>query len=451
MAIIREAGHWEGLVHQRTRTADEILVWSRCTAVRDAAGAVVSIVQADRDMTWVLGALGPGGSAQRAAIEDVRRVQRLEGIGRLTGGIALELNNLLSAITGYLEFVRDAAGDSAVLADLDEVTSATYRAANLTRQLLVFSRSRVTQPQLVKPNDVVTEVIARLRRVVGERVRVETALDPAVPAVRIDPAQLEHALLSLALNGADAMPNGGTLTLTTSLADAFGGRGERRAVTIDVGDTGGGMDEPTRQRAPEPFFTTRPADDDAGLGLTAVSAVVTHAGGVLSIASTPGLGTRVSITLPVPDTPPGGVPNVRGIAQASVAPGRCRILLVEDDASVRRLACRLLEREGHVVVEARTGAEALALWREARAANVTIDVVITDVVMPDMGGRELVAQVRATEPRMPVVYVSGYLADAVAGLDLAGPTELLEKPFSAASLLGAVEAVRGLQDGQDNR
>jgi CheY-like chemotaxis protein len=207
------------------------------------------------------------------------------------------------------------------------------------------------------------------------------------------------------------------------LADVFGGRGERRAVSIEVSDTGVGMDDRTRRRALEPFFTTKASE---------------------------GAGTRVSITLPVPDD----------LAQrdetdswSGTGPraGRGRGLLVEDDVAVRTVARRLLQREGHTVIEARTGEHALQRWREATRAGEQISVVVTDIVMPDMGGRELIAQLRAVEPKLPVVYVSAYLADAVSGLDLSGPAERLEKPFSAASLNAAVDAVLGPGDEIEQR
>jgi PAS domain S-box-containing protein len=545
---IRATGDWEGLVYHQTRDRKEVAVWTRWTAVRDTDGSVLSVVQADRDVTWladlvesaadaiiVIGrerrivlfnraaadlfamssseaidqsierflpegiadllvgspADGPSsmvatsrrvvdgrrtdgsvltveativrtqpggqplttlvlrdGSGVRRLEEHLRETQRVEAIGRLAGGIAHDFNNLLSTITGHLEFVRSAVDPSA-MDDLDEITSAAYRASQLARQLLVFSRSQVTRPRFVKPNEIIQTSAELLRRVIGPGVHLELDLDPDVPGVRVDPAQLEQALVSLVINASDAMPNGGTLTVATRSADVFGGRGEPRAVSIEVSDTGVGMDDRTRRRAVEPFFTTK-TSEGAGLGLAAVQGVATQAGGSVSITSAPGAGTRVSITLPVPDDL---AERDETDSWSGTGPraGRGRVLLVEDDVAVRTVARRLLQREGHTVIEARTGEHALQRWREITSTGDRISVVVTDVVMPDMGGRELIAQLRAVEPKLPVVYVSAYLADAVSGLDLSGPAELLEKPFSAASLNAAVDAVLGPGEDIDRR
>jgi two-component system, cell cycle sensor histidine kinase and response regulator CckA len=378
---------------------------------------------------------------RRTLEEQFRQSQRMESIGRLAAGIAHDFNNLLSAISGFLELARPGVTDADAIADLDEARLAADRAARLTRQLLIFTRNPVTRPRLVSPNDSVAAVTTLLRRAIGEDVRLETALDASVPQVRADPAQLEQALLNLAINARDAMPNGGTLTITTRLGAIQVAGGERRAAVIEVVDTGTGMDERTRARAFEPFFTTKDPSRGTGLGLPAVQGVAIAAGGTVSIDSAPGAGTRVVITLPVAEDDELDADVSPGWDATSPPAGRGRLLLVEDEDAVRGLARRLLRRQGHMVIEARTGEDALARWSEAQSRGEHIDAVVTDVVMPDMGGRELVARLRELSPRLPVVYMSGYVVDAAAALDLSEPAYVLEKPFTGASLNAAVDAV----------
>ncbi|MBX6332804.1 MAG: PAS domain S-box protein, partial [Gemmatimonadaceae bacterium] len=375
----------------------------------------------------------------------LRQAQKLEAVGQLAGGIAHDFNNILTAIASNVELALTALPvDHPVQGDLHEIKRATTRAAAFTRQLLAFSRKQVLQPRPVSLNEVVSGTERLLRRTLTENIALTTALDPTVGLVRADPGQLEQVVMNLAVNARDAMPNGGVLSIRTSNVDVTPGAVDERGplpagayVCLEVRDSGTGMDAQTQLHIFEPFFTTKEPGRGTGLGLATVYGIVKQSGGHIRVESAPNRGSVFSIYLPrVAEQPaaasePAPLP-VRGT-------GGERILLVEDEAAVRISVRRILERHGYQVWEAGNGTEALQRWDREHGA---IDLVLSDVVMPGMGGRELIAALRARQPAVRVVLMSGY-ADAMGSLVTpeAEDVPFIEKPFQLDVLLARLREV----------
>ena len=383
--------------------------------------------------------------ALREREEELRHAQKLEAVGKLAGGIAHDFNNLLTVINGHARFALDGLEEgSALEADMLEIEKAGVRAAALTQQLLAYSRRQVLHPQILDPNVVVLETHGMLRRVIGEHIKVETHLTPDDVRVRADRGQLEQVLMNLVVNARDAMPEGGTLTLETELITLEPGdprttRWEVAAgtfVRIGVADTGVGMDQDTLAQAFEPFFTTKELGKGTGLGLATVFGIVKQSGGHVEARSRMGEGTSCDVFLP----------RIRADVPRATAEGREEtdrteggvVLLAEDEAAVRKLAARVLEREGFTVLAAENGARALELI-EGRESE--LDLVVTDLVMPDLGGRELAQRLRSRVPDIPVLFMSGYDEELIA--DGGTSQEFLAKPFTPAELASrVVEALR---------
>jgi signal transduction histidine kinase/CheY-like chemotaxis protein len=358
---------------------------------------------------------------------ELRQAQKMEAIGRLAGGIAHDFNNLLTVINGNGEVLRARlpASDAGLA---DEIVRAGEQAATLTRQLLAFSRKGVVAPRVLCPNTIIDGVRRMLARLVGERVQVVTDLDDTAGCVRIDPGQLEQALLNLAVNARDAMPQGGTLTIRTG---SFPAR-----LRIAVSDTGTGMDAATRARAFEPFFTTKPAGEGTGLGLATVKGIVEQAGGTVGVASEPGEGTTFTLDLPLaPDSRPAESP-VNGPPPPA---NREVILLVEDEPAVQLLERRVLEMGRYEVLVASSGEEALGVLD---GLGGRVDLLVTDVVMPGMSGRELAVAVAGRRPGLRTLFLSGYTPDEVLRQGVrAEEAHFLQKPFTPSSLLGKVREI----------
>ena len=365
--------------------------------------------------------------------------QKMDAVGRLAGGVAHDFNNLLSVILGAVETLGKAlAPYDPLQEEVTDIRDAVGRGATLTRQLLIFGRKEVRTPGLLDVNEVVAGVERLLMRVLGSSVKVELRRDVGRAPVVADSGQLEQVLVNLAINARDAMLRGGTLTIRTgeetldlraaAVLDVIPGP----YVTIDVEDTGFGMDEATRNRAFEPFFTTKGPAQGAGLGLATVDGFVRQSGGAVSLRSAPGVGTHVRIHLPR-----GGTSDVAETMVGPATEPRGVVLLVEDEPRVRSQARRLLQRSGYEVVEASDGVEAKRIFAERQD---DIDVVVTDVVMPIVGGVELVATLRAVQPELPVVLVSGYTAEEQ-DLPLGDRTAFLTKPYTIEALCDAIEAV----------
>ena len=386
-------------------------------------------------------------TGQRRAEEQLRAAQRLEAVGRLAGGVAHDFNNLLVAINGYAEFAMEAVrpGDP-MRADLEEILKAGNRAAALTRQLLAFSRKQVLKPKVINLNDVVKGMEGMLRRLIGEDIDIQTVRGADLGRVLADPGQMEQVIMNLAVNARDAMPRGGKLSIETTNAtgDTCGAPGGP-CVILSVTDTGCGMDEQTKAQIFEPFFTTKGPGEGTGLGLSTVHGIVNQSGGAITVDTWPGRGARFNVILPCVQASQKTV--VRPVA-ARARRGTETILLVEDEHPVRDLAKRFLTAAGYHVLSASNGGEALLICENHKGP---IDLLLTDVVMPMMGGRELWERLTQVRAGLRVVYMSGYSGTAIAHRGLLGDgVRLVEKPFGSQDLTRAVgqalEEMPGVDD-----
>jgi nitrogen-specific signal transduction histidine kinase/ActR/RegA family two-component response regulator len=370
----------------------------------------------------------------------LRQAQKMEAIGRLAGGIAHDFNNLLVVISGYSDLLLTSldAGDPVSKEDVEQILHAGERAATLTRQLLAFSRKQVLQPQILNLNSVMTNIETMLQRLIGEDIRLDILLAPNLAPVTADPGQVEQIIVNLAVNARDAMPRGGQLTLATAnveldqeYARHHVGVQAGRYVLLRVSDTGTGMDADTQARIFEPFFTTKPQGKGTGLGLATVFGIVQQSGGHIAVVSAVGQGTSFTIYLPQA-TQPLDESTPFWLPAHSALRGAETILVVEDDPGVRGATRRFLEGYGYTVLEASHGQEALRIFQ---AHHEPIDLLIADVVMPGMSGRELGERVASLRPALPVLYVSGYTDSAIIRHGLAEATiTLLQKPFTAEAL-----------------
>jgi two-component system, cell cycle sensor histidine kinase and response regulator CckA len=373
--------------------------------------------------------------AVREAETRLRDVQRLEAVGRLAGGVAHDFNNLLTAILGNTdEILRDIPGEAPIRGQIEEIRQTAERAARLTRQLLAYGRRQVLRPQLLDINEIATSLEPLIRATAGDAVALELTLMNDLPRVLVDPQQIRQVLLNLVVNAAEAMPDGGTLRIETGVQDQAVTAGAvplqpGSYVRMVVEDTGSGMPPAIVERALEPFFTTKPQGLGSGLGLSTAYGIVRQSGGTLRLKSKPGDGTSVVVLLPAADAV--ATAARAQIARQSSAAGRT-ILLAEDEPAVRSLARRILERSGYDVLEAANGAEALLV---ARGADRLIDLLVTDVVMPILGGRELATALAAEQPDVRILFISGYNEEAIQqhGVLLPG-SEFLAKPFSPDAL-----------------
>jgi PAS domain S-box-containing protein len=414
--------------------------------VRDGDGRVVGAVAAVMDVT-----------EQRRVEVQLQHAQKLEAVGKLAGGVAHDFNNLLTVITGNLELVRETVRDALppgdpTHADLDEIGRAAERARTLVRQLLAFSRKQPLRPHAVDMGVLVSDSARLLRRLLGAEIQLAVHVTDGPTTVLADPSQLDQVVMNLAVNARDAMRTaahghdgaGGTLemwvepaALAPDEARAWGDLAPGPYVRLVVRDSGHGMDPDTQAHAFEPFFTTKPAGAGTGLGLATVHGIVRQAGGAVRLDSAPGQGTRVTVLLPAAEPAAAAAASVGTRERRTVAAGRGGVLLVEDENAVRAIARRMLERGGYEVFEARHGRDALLLWRAYRDS---IAVVVSDLRMPEMGGRELVAALHADAPELPVVFTSGYTDDGA--VDSPGAHQaFVAKPFTSDGLLDAIARV----------
>ena len=409
--------------------------YTRGRGILDANGQPLRLVGIVQDAT-----------DQRELDTRLRQAQKLEALGLLAGGIAHDFNNLITAIGGYTELALSGlpAADPR-RGDLFEVRKAAERAAGLTRRLLAFSRSQTLQLKVVDVNAVVTGLQALLRRTIGENIDVTLDLDARLSPVRVDPDQLEQVVLNIALNARDAMPDGGELRFTTTLFDADEEWARQHPpvtaghyVRLTIADTGVGMAPEVQARIFEPFFTTKAPGAGTGFGLATVYGIVKQSGGFILVSSTPGQGTVFDIFLPAHATATDShVPETMQ-AGAAAAGGGETILIVEDDGAVRRLARDVLMQAGYQVIEARDGDDALA---RTRAHPAAVDLLITDVVMPGLTGRELAARMEDACPGVRVLYTSGYAKGSTAGVGIEPTAPFLPKPFLPVDLLEKVREV----------
>jgi PAS domain S-box-containing protein len=381
---------------------------------------------------------------ERRKLEDqLRQSQKMEAVGRLAGGVAHDFNNLLTVINGYSELLlRQVGEDSTLRKEVDEIRKAGDRASMLTRQLLAFSRRQVLQPKVLDLNATVSGMATMLRRLIGEDLDLRILPGEGLGRVKADPGQVEQIILNLVVNARDAMPGGGRLTIETSDTSLDGTFSSKHphAVTgphvlLAVSDTGVGMSEETQSHLFEPFFTTKERGKGTGLGLSTVYGIVKQSQGYVYVYSELGKGTTVKVFLPRVE----GEDEIVSPVSAPAPHGTETVLVVEDDTPVRDLVTRVLSAKGYRVLSACEGVEALRLCGDCADP---VDLLVTDVVMPGMGGRELASRVEAAKPGVRVLFVSGYTENAIShhGILEAG-LEFLQKPFTTDALLRKVREV----------
>jgi two-component system cell cycle sensor histidine kinase/response regulator CckA len=398
-------------------------IHDRAFHVYDAKGKPYRVAGIAEDVT-----------AHRELEEKLRQAYKMEAIGRLAGGIAHDFNNLLTVVGGYLHLVLDATPPSDPRHDkLKHILAASNRASTLTSQLLAFTRKQLVQPRSVNVNKLLTNMEALLRPVMGEQIHLATDLGSDLPCVKADPNQLEQVLMNLAANARDAMPKGGEFRIRTAFGSEAAQAGSDRdtgpCVRILISDTGCGMSQNVLEHAFEPFFTTKDVGKGTGLGLSTVYGIIQQNHGTIRVSSSPGRGTTFEILLPAAqegeDVKPAASPleNLRGIET---------ILVAEDESGLRKLVCETLEQLGYTVLQAADGREALSVLREQPRP---VDVLLTDVIMPEIGGPELAKRVRSLVPGTKVIYMSGYTDNTLSSLGLTEPdTEYIQKPFTPAAL-----------------
>jgi PAS domain S-box-containing protein len=382
---------------------------------------------------------------RRSLEEQLRQSQKLEAVGQLAGGVAHDFNNLLTVITGYSDLsLRRLDKDSPFRSSLEEIKKAGERAASLTRQLLAFSRKQVLQPKVLQLNAVVADIEKMLRRLIGEDIDSLTVLEPSLGQIKADPGQIEQVILNLAVNSRDAMPQGGKLTIETANVYLDNQYVKRHTaiqpghyVMLAVSDTGYGIDAETQAHMFEPFFTTKEQGKGTGLGLSTVYGIVKQSGGHLWVYSEVGKGTTIKIYLPRVDEITESEEG--GDTPADLPRGRETVLLTEDEEQVREMIRMILEMNGYHILEAASGEEALAIYKQHEGQ---IDLVMTDVVMSQMSGRELTQSLEILHPGIKVLYMSGYTDDAIVrhGL-LDEEIAFLQKPFTPDALMRKVRAV----------
>jgi len=437
LQVLTDQGYCRDFELRLKRKDGKLLrVLETTTAVKDTAGRIIALRGMLRDVTQ-----------QRQLEEQLLRAQRMEAVGRLAGGVAHDFNNLLTVINGRSDLLRSLLEpDSPLEPEIDEIKKAGKRAASLTRQLLILSRRQVSSPQAVNLNQIITNVENLLRRSIGELIELVTKLSPDLANVISDASQVEQVLLNLALNARDAMPRGGTLTFETENVTVTRGSSLSSLglqvgphVVLRVEDTGVGIDPAIRGQIFEPFVTTKAPAEGTGLGLSTVYGIVQQSNGQIRVDSEPGRGACFEIFLPAvkeavvetPDSEP----------ETESPRGTETILLVEDEAAVRSLLRRFLDSQGYRVVEAADGEMALA---EAESREGEVDLLLTDLVMPGMGGFELARRMEKRWPALKILYMSGYSEDAVGMIDnepLMSSTNFLQKPFSTDLLARRIRSV----------
>ena len=430
---------WEGEIVNKRADGRLYVEAQTITPVRDGSGAISHFVAVKRDIS------------QRRRLEDqLRQAQKMEAVGRLSGGVAHDFNNVLNVIMGFSDLLlKRLPADDPLRRHGHQILKAANRGAGLTRQLLAFSRQQVLQPKIVDLNTVLTDIEKMLARLIGEDVELVTALAPDLGTVEVDPGQIEQVVMNLVVNARDAMPRGGTLAIETAnveLTEADASQYNYPVCTgpyvrLTVTDTGIGMDPGTQSHIFEPFFTTKAVGEGTGLGLSTVYGIVKQSRGYVWVESEVGEGTTFKIFLPRRSRPAAA----SGPAEAGQEPrGSETVLLAEDDDAARGLWREMLESLGYVVIEARNGAHAL---EQAEAHSGRIDLLLSDVVMPRIGGRELAQRLSDHRPGLRVIFMSGYTADTMLrqGIAETGGSKFLQKPFSAQLL---AKKIRETLDGK---
>jgi two-component system, cell cycle sensor histidine kinase and response regulator CckA len=449
-----ELGEWRSVSETHTRPYETIHL--RADGSLFPVLTDVTVLEMEEGVTSFVVTIQDVTELKRAE-ERLRRAQRLEAVGRLAGGVAHEVNNMMTIILGFTDLLsRSGAVMQGRERDLEEIRKAATRAGKTTQQLLAFSRQQILQPIDLDLNQVINGILPALRLLLPANIVVDTSLAPMGVRVHADRAQLEQVLINLAFNARDAMPGGGTLRLLTDsrwLDDQSGRRligipiRPGQYATVSVIDTGHGMDASTVTQVFEPFFTTKPVGSGTGLGLATVYGTVKQSGGYVWVESTPDEGTTVTVCLPQIDNV---VEDRQGTVDREVTSAKCRsgtILVIEDEDGVRDLARRVLEQQGHRVLEARDGPAAVQALEES---GQSVDLVLSDVIIPEIGTVELEQEVRQHRPNLPILYMSGYSRFEVVERGLVPPGgPFLQKPFTAEELTQLV--CEQLEPGGDGK
>jgi len=428
------ASDWEGELLAKRKNGNTFMLALRTSPVVDEQGKPLVIIGVGRDVTEM-----------KMMEEQLRQSQKMEAIGQLAGGIAHDFNNLLTVIEGYVELLLSSTMSSDPTHNfVQQIKKATERATSLTRQLLAFSRSQILQPKNIDLNELVSNMSGLLERLISENIELEIKLTPGLPAIRADRSQIEQILMNLAVNARDAMPDGGILTIETNAIYLDGqyirmhnGVKKGQYIQLTVSDSGIGMDAETQKRIFEPFFTTKEKAKGTGLGLSTVYGIVKQSEGHIWVYSELGQGTSVKIYLPV---------SLKQIPKAKVSPpqenrlgGNETILVVEDEYLVRELVCDTLKNSGYSIIEASNGKEAVTIYNRNKKK---INMVLTDVIMPEMSGRKLVEILAQNNHKLKALYMSGYTDDAIIRHGVLEPgMNYIQKPFSPRSLLAKIKEV----------
>jgi PAS domain S-box-containing protein len=440
LRIARESGRHEGEGMRLAKDGTARFVHVVTTPMRDEAGQLIGFARVLRDVTERKRAEDD----LRRSEEQLRQAQKMEAIGQLAGGVAHDFNNMLTAIRGYSDLLMaEGDVDATSREALDEIRKAADRAATLTRQLLAFSRKQVLQPRPVNPNAVIVEMESMLRRLLVGDVELVTRLDPSTGRITVDPTQIQQVLMNLVVNARDSMPHGGRLVIETAnvvLDEEFcrmhPSAQEGPHVVLIVSDTGRGMTDEVRRHIFEPFFTTKERGAGTGLGLSTVYGIVKQSGGHIWVYSEPDQGTVFRIYFPRTEQPAAVTAREPGVGMVS---GSGTVLLVDDEDSVRSVVRSMLERSGYSVLAATDGIEALQLSAGYKAP---IHLLITDMMMPRMHGKELSERLGLLRPDMRVLFISGYADDQIIDRGLLDPRmQFIQKPFSLAELLTKVRSV----------
>jgi len=427
------AGETDLIPMRLHRKKDGVIIAVEIAAGTFFSGGRKKIIAAVRDIT------------ERKHLEDqLRQAQKMEAIGQLAGGVAHDFNNLLTAIIGHAQLgMHTAEENSSIYKDIQEIEKAGQAAADLTRQLLAFSRKQVIRPQVMDLNQELEGMKKLLQRLIRENIDQQIKPSPELLRIMADPGQVEQVIVNLVVNARDAMPGGGRIILETAnvelgkdYVNAHQGVKPGRYVMLAVSDTGCGMSEEVRKHIFDPFFTTKPEGQGTGLGLSTVYGIAKQHGGNIWVYSEEGHGTTFKVYLPVAETQE---ESERPTEDKSTPRGSETILVVEDEEVVRKVAVRILSKWGYTVLEASNGRQALELLEEQNAAP---DLLVTDVIMPKMGGEKLAEEYRRRFPGAKIIFMSGYTDGAMQQNGLLMPgVELLEKPFTEPSLAQKVREV----------